>query len=85
MPTILWLGLPAWVDSSSSIATTVQRIVKKQLVQVSMSSDEDGVKQVFQVQKRIVRGGIARQQRYNLYFIDSKLIKYEKESETFSF
>ena len=63
----------------------VQRIVKKQLVQVSMSSDEDGVKQVFQVQKRIVRGGIARQQRYNLYFIDSKLIKYEKESEKFSF
>ena len=63
----------------------VQRIVKKQLVQVSMSSDEDGVKQVFQVQKRIVRGGIARQQRYNLYFIDSELIKYEKESEKFSF
>ena len=42
-------------------------------------------KQVFQVQKRIVRGGIARQQRYNLYFIDEKLVKYEKDSEKFSF
>tara|TARA_B110000908_G_C10148956_1_gene400422 strand:+ start:678 stop:974 length:297 start_codon:yes stop_codon:yes gene_type:complete len=63
----------------------VQRIVIKELIQVSMSSDEDGVKQVFQAQKRIVRGGIARQQRYNFYFIDSKLVKYEKDSEKFSF
>jgi len=63
----------------------VQAIVKKTMVQVSMSLDEDSEKQVFQVQKRIVRGGIARQQRYNLYFIDNKLVKYEKDSEKFSF
>ena len=63
----------------------VQQIVQKSLVQVSMSSDEGVEKQVFQVQKRIVRGGIARQQRYNLFFIDKKLVKYEKESEKFSF
>ncbi|CAI8283851.1 MAG: Uncharacterised protein [Flavobacteriaceae bacterium] len=63
----------------------VQKIVKKRLVQVSISSDKDIEKQVFQVQKRIVRGGIARQQRYNLYFIDEKLVKYEKDSEKFSF
>jgi hypothetical protein len=44
----------------------VQVVVKKPLVQVSMSSDSEGEKRVFQVQKRIVRGGIARQQRYNL-------------------
>jgi len=63
----------------------VQAIVKKTMVQVSMSLDEDSEKQVFQVQKRIVRGSIARQQRYNLYFIDNKLVKYEKDSEKFSF
>ncbi|MEB8328632.1 hypothetical protein OO009_04630 [Flavobacteriaceae bacterium KMM 6897] len=63
----------------------VQEIVKKPMVQVSMSSDADTEKQIFQVQKRIVRGGIARQQRFNLYFIDRKLIKYEKDSENFSF
>lgn len=63
----------------------VQSIVKKPLVQVSMSSDSEGNKKVYQVQKRIVRGGIARQQRYNLYFINEKLVKYEKDSEKFSF
>src|SRR5690606_24734232 len=63
----------------------VQNVVKKQLVQVSINSDSEGEKRVFQVQKRIVRGGIARQQRYNLYFIDRKLVKYEKDSEKFSF
>ncbi|MCG2459461.1 hypothetical protein K8352_01725 [Flavobacteriaceae bacterium F89] len=63
----------------------VQSIVKKQLVQVAINSDNEGEKQVFQVQKRIVRGGIARQQRYNLYFINRKLVKYEKDSEKFSF
>ncbi|MCU4174829.1 outer membrane protein assembly factor BamE domain-containing protein [Carboxylicivirga sp. N1Y90] len=63
----------------------VQAIVKKPLVQVSMSQDEKGEKKIFQVQKRIVRGGIARQQRYNLYFLNNKLVKYEKDSERFSF
>tara|TARA_B100000795_G_C22752722_1_gene420129 strand:- start:1085 stop:1381 length:297 start_codon:yes stop_codon:yes gene_type:complete len=63
----------------------VQSVVKKTMVQVSMSTDKNIEKQVFQVQKRIVRGGIARQQRYNLYFIDKLLVKYEKDSEKFSF
>ncbi len=63
----------------------VQVVVKKPLVQVSMSSDSEGEKRVFQVQKRIVRGGIARQQRYNLYFINGRLLKFEKDSESFSF
>jgi len=63
----------------------VQSIVKKPLVQVSMASDSEGNKKVYQVQKRIVRGGIARQQRFNLYFINDKLVKYEKDSEKFSF
>jgi hypothetical protein len=62
----------------------VQAIVQKQMVQVSMSSDKEGEKQVYQVQKRIVRGGIARQQRYNLFFLNGKLVKYEKDSENFS-
>ena len=63
----------------------VQAIVKKGMVQVSMSSDQEGSKQVYQVQKRIVRGGIARQERFNLYFLNGKLVKYEKDSERFSF
>lgn len=62
-----------------------QDVVKKKMVLVSSSEDEAGVKQVYQVQKRIVRGGIARQQRYNLFFIDGMLLKFEKESEQFSF
>lgn len=64
---------------------SVQAIVKKQMSMVSMSSDLEGDKQVYQVQKRIVRGGIARQQRFNLFFLNGKLIKYEKDSEKFSF
>jgi DNA-dependent RNA polymerase auxiliary subunit epsilon len=63
----------------------VESIVKRKLVQVSSSKVNNTSKQVFQVQKRIVRGGIARQQRYNIYFIDNKLVKYEKDSEKFSF
>lgn len=63
----------------------VQSIVKRKLVQVSSSKVNNTSKQVFQVQKRIVRGGIARQQRYNIFFIDNKLVKYEKDSEKFSF
>tara|TARA_B100000768_G_C10880825_1_gene209541 strand:+ start:35 stop:331 length:297 start_codon:yes stop_codon:yes gene_type:complete len=63
----------------------VKSIVKRKLVQVSSSLEDNSSKQVFQVQKRIVRGGIARQQRYNIFFIDNKLIKYEKDSEKFSF
>ena len=62
-----------------------QQVVKKKLVQVSMSSDTEGSKSIYQVQKRIVRGGIARQQRYNLFFLNGKLVKYEKDSEKFSF
>ena len=62
-----------------------QDVVKKKMVLVSSSEDDEGVKQVYQVQKRIVRGGIARQQRYNLFFIDGMLLKFEKESEQFSF
>ena len=75
--------IPVTSLSVGMMIEQVQEIVIKPLVQVSMSSDE--VKQVFQVQKRIVRGGIARQQRYNPYFIDKKLVKYEKDSEKFSF
>lgn len=63
----------------------VQTIVKKELVQASLSSESGVEKKVYQVQKRIVRGGVARQQRYNIYFIDGKMVKYEKESEKFSF
>lgn len=63
----------------------VQALVKKQMVKVAMSSDLEGDKQVYQVQKRIVRGGIARQQRFNLFFVNGKLVKYEKDSEEFSF
>ena len=63
----------------------VKAIVKKPLIQVSMSSDSEGNKQVYQVQKRIVRGGIARQQRFDSFFINGKLVKYEKDSEKFSF
>ncbi len=48
------------------------------MVKVAMSSDLEGDKQVYQVQKRIVRGGIARQQRFNLFFVNGKLVKYEK-------
>lgn len=66
--------------------SVVADILNKKLMQVSLSTDSDGkIKEVFEVQKRIVRGGIARQQRFNLYFIDNKLVKYEKESEKFSF
>ena len=63
----------------------VQTIVKKELVQASLSTENGVEKKVYQVQKRIVRGGVARQQRYNIYFIDGKMVKYEKESEKFSF
>lgn len=64
----------------------VQKLVDEPMVKVSMTHDSDGsVKETFQVQKRIVRGGIARQQRYNLFFIDNKLVKYEIDSEKFSF
>jgi DNA-dependent RNA polymerase auxiliary subunit epsilon len=63
----------------------VKSVVKRKLVQVSSSIENNTTKQVFQVQKRIVRGGIARQQRYNIFFIDNKLVKYEKDSEKFSF
>lgn len=63
----------------------VQEVVKKQMVKVAMSSDLEGDKEVYQVQKRIVRGGIARQQRFNIFFLNGKLVKYEKDSEQFSF
>jgi hypothetical protein len=63
----------------------VKSIVKRKLVQVSSSVENNTTKQVYQVQKRIVRGGIARQQRYNIFFVDNKLVKYEKDSEKFSF
>ena len=63
----------------------VENIVKKDLVQVALTNENGVEKKVFQVQKRIVRGGVARQQRYNLYFVDNKLVKYEKDSEKFSF
>ena len=56
--------------------SVVADILNKKLMQVSLSTDSDGkIKEVFEVQKRIVRGGIARQQRFNLYFIDNKLTK----------
>ena len=73
---------------ASSLADAVYEdvvIVKRKLVQVSSSVENNTTKQVYQVQKRIVRGGIARQQRYNIFFVDNKLVKYEKDSEKFSF
>ena len=57
-----------------------QQIVKKPLIQTSMDKNKTS----YSVQKRIVRGGIARQQRYSLFFENGKLVKYEKESENFS-
>lgn len=63
----------------------VQSIVKKKMVKVSASKTNDGNREIYQVQKRIVRGGIARQQRFNLIFLNGELIEYEKDSEKFSF
>lgn len=90
LPLILLLACNAYKDipvqnlSIGMSVSEVQAIVEKKMGQVSMSSDTEGEKQVYQVQKRIVRGGIARQQRYNLYFLNGRLVKYEKESENFS-
>ena len=64
---------------------TVQAIVKKPMVKVSFEEKDGEMLEVYQVQKRIVRGGIARQERYTLFFRDGKLVKYEKDSEKFSF
>jgi len=64
----------------------VENLLKRNLVLVSNSINADQKKQeVYQVQKRIVRGGIARQQRYNLFFVDNKLVRYELADEKFSF
>lgn len=66
--------------------STVQAIVKKPMEPISSKINDGGVKEeVCQVQKRIVRGGIARQQRYYLFFADEKLVKYELADEKFSF
>ena len=64
----------------------VEGVIGRKLTVVS-SALENGSskKEVFQAQKRIVRGGIARQQRYNFYFVDGKLTKYELADEKFSF
>ena len=64
----------------------VEKSIGRKLTVVS-SALENGSskKEVFQAQKRIVRGGIARQQRYNFYFVDGKLTKYELADEKFSF
>jgi hypothetical protein len=49
-----------------------------------MSTDEDGkFIEVYIVQKRIVRGGIARQEKYQFVFKNNKLVEYEKVSENF--
>ncbi len=50
-----------------------------------MSEDNGITTQTIQVQKRIVRGGIARQQRYNLFFKNGQLTGYDKDSGKFSF
>lgn len=64
----------------------VQSIVNRQMEAVSAKTNEDGVlEEVFQVQKRIVRGGVARQQRYYIFFADNRLVKYELADEKFSF
>ena len=64
----------------------VQQLLDEPVVRISMNRDINGsMEETFQVQKRIVRGGIARQQRYNLFFVDNKLVKYDKDSEKFSF
>ncbi len=56
------------------------------LVQTANSISVNGEhKEVFQVQKRIVRGGIARQQKYNLVFVENKLAEYYKDSDDLSF
>ena len=64
---------------------TVQSIVKKQMTRISFDVVNNEKIEVFEVQKRIVRGGIARQQRFNIFFVDGKMTKYEKDSEKFSF
>jgi chemotaxis signal transduction protein len=64
----------------------VQNIVEKPMSQVSMSTDEDGQsKEVYGVQKRIVRGGVARQEKYHFIFKNKKLVEYQKVSEKASF
>jgi len=60
----------------------VQNIVIIPMSKVSMSTDEDGkFIEVYIVQKRIVRGGIARQEKYQFVFKNNKLVEYEKVSE----
>ncbi len=64
----------------------VQKTIGRELTQISSSLESNKEKkEVFQAQKRIVRGGIAKQQRYNFYFVDGKLTKYELADEKFSF
>ena len=64
----------------------VQRIVEKPMTQVSMSTDDDGQpKEIYAVQKRIVRGGVARQEKYHFIFKNKKLVEYKKISEKASF
>jgi len=77
--------IPVYQLTTGMSVSKVQSIVRQSMVKVSMSKENGIEKTVYQVQKRIVRGGIARQERYNLYFIDGELLKYEKESENFSF
>jgi len=64
----------------------VEKSIGRKLTVVYSALENGSAKQeVFQAQKRIVRGGIARQQRYNFYFVDGKLTKYELADEKFSF
>jgi hypothetical protein len=63
----------------------VEEIIGRKLTLVSSTLETNIKKEVYQAQKRIVRGGIARQQRYNFYLIDGKLTKYELADEKFSF
>ncbi len=64
----------------------VEKNIGRRLTQVTSTiDDKTEKKEVYQAQKRIVRGGIARQQRYNFYFVSGKLTKYELADEKFSF
>jgi hypothetical protein len=63
----------------------VEDVIDRKLTLVSSTLESDVKKEVYQAQKRIVRGGIARQQRYNFYIIDGKLVRYELADEKFSF
>ncbi len=78
-------GLNVQPLSNGMSKQQVEDVIDRKLTLVSSTLESNVKKEVYQSQKRIVRGGIARQQRYNFYLIDGKLVKYELADEKFSF